>query len=244
MNHPDKKPEKLDLSEKGRDDSGQPASLDRRLFMQLQAFGGCADADLNEVIDWVRSLKAPAAVYKDVNDPQGIAIVSASEHPDFFVNEWRELLQRDLFRRFTHKPEFTMMGRTYAIGYEQNLEHILIERPIQRITNPELPWAVWYPLRRAGAFARLPEEDQRAILGEHGKLGAMFSVSDLGYDIRLDCRAIDKNDNDFVVGLIGRDLFPLSAMVQAMRKTRQTSEYLESIGPFFVGKAVWQQVPA
>jgi hypothetical protein len=29
-----------------------------------------------------------------------------------------------------------------------------------------------------------------------------------------------------------------------MRKTRQTSEFLESIGPFFVGKAIWQQVVA
>jgi len=29
-------------------------------------------------------------------------------------------------------------------------------------------------------------------------------------------------------------------MVQAMRKTRQTAEFLEQLGPFFVGKAVWQ----
>jgi hypothetical protein len=43
-----------------------------------------------------------------------------------------------------------------------------------------------------------------------------------------------------VIGLIGKDLFPLSAMVQAMRKTRQTSEFLEKLGPFFIGKAVWQ----
>jgi chlorite dismutase len=73
-------------------------------------------------------------------------------------------------------------------------------------------------------------------------LGALFSAGDLGYDIRLDCRGLDKNDNDFLIGLIGKELFPLSAMVQAMRKTRQTSEFLESLGPFFIGKAIWQQV--
>jgi hypothetical protein len=47
-------------------------------------------------------------------------------------------------------------------------------------------------------------------------------------------------DNDFVLGLVGPELHPLSAMVQAMRRTRQTSNYLASLGPFFVGRAVWQ----
>ena len=46
---------------------------------------------------------------------------------------------------------------------------------------------------------------------------------------------IDKGDNDFVIGLIGKELFPLSACIQAMRKTRQTSEFIEKMGPFFVG---------
>ena len=46
--------------------------------------------------------------------------------------------------------------------------------------------------------------------------------------------------NDFVIGLVGRELYPLSACIQAMRKTQQTSRYIEKMGPFFVGKAVWQ----
>ena len=44
--------------------------------------------------------------------------------------------------------------------------------------------------------------------------------------------------NDFVIGLIGKDLFPLSAVVQAMRRTQQTSIYLDRLGPFFVGRRV------
>jgi len=35
----------------------------------------------------------------------------------------------------------------------------------------------------------------------------------------------------------------LSAVVQEMRKTEQTAQYLDSLGPFFVGKAVWQAKP-
>jgi chlorite dismutase len=43
-----------------------------------------------------------------------------------------------------------------------------------------------------------------------------------------------------VIGLVGRELHPLSHLVQAMRKTVQTSQYLQTLGPFFVGHALWQ----
>ena len=229
-----------DLSEKGRDVRGQVIRTDRRLFMQLLAYG--EGENLQAVIDAVRTVNAPIAVYRDLNDPMGIGLMTASENPDFFLGPWRDLFHQPVFADLMPKPEYTMLGRSYSIGYEADLDHVLVNRPIQRMTNPEWPWAVWYPLRRAGAFERLPAEEQKAILSEHGQLGALFSAGDLGYDIRLDCRGIDKNDNDFVIGLIGKELFPLSAMVQAMRKTRQTSEFLENLGPFFIGKAAWQQV--
>ena len=58
--------------------------------------------------------------------------------------------------------------------------------------------------------------------------------------MRLACHGLDKNDNDFIVGLIGPKLHPLSAVVQEMRKTEQTSQYLDSLGPFFIGRAAWQ----
>ena len=33
----------------------------------------------------------------------------------------------------------------------------------------------------------------------------------------------------------------LSHCVQSMRKTRQTAEYIEKMGPFFTGRAVWMR---
>ena len=53
-------------------------------------------------------------------------------------------------------------------------------------------------------------------------------------------QALALNQRRFVIGLLGKDLYPLSAIVQAMRKTQQTSLYLERLGPFLVGRAVWQ----
>ena len=108
------------------------------------------------------------------------------------------------------------------------------------MSNPAWPWAVWYPLRRSGAFARLPAKEQGGILREHAAIGRAYGEQDLAHDVRLACHGLDKNDNEFVIGLVGKQLYPLSHVVQAMRKTQQTALYLEKLGPFFVGRAVWQ----
>ena len=68
----------------------------------------------------------------------------------------------------------------------------------------------------------------------------IFGAGDFAHDIRLACHGLDRDDNDFIVGLVGKELFPLSAVVQAMRRTQQTALYLDRLGPFFVGRAVWQ----
>ena len=121
-----------------------------------------------------------------------------------------------------------MFGRTYAIGYEQDLESTLITRPVERVTDPATPWAIWYPLRRKGEFVNLPPGEQRTILMEHGGIGRAFGRAGYGGDIRLACYGLDKNDNDFVVALIGPELYPLSAIVERMRKTKQTSQAIST----------------
>src|SRR2546421_36097 len=67
-----------------------------------------------------------------------------------------------------------------------------------------------------------------------------YGDADLAHDVRLACHGLDVHDNDFVIGLIGRELHPLSHLVQTMRKTAQTSQYLQTLGPFFVGHVRWQ----
>jgi chlorite dismutase len=108
------------------------------------------------------------------------------------------------------------------------------------VLNREWPWAVWYPLRRSGRFAQLPPEEQRVILAEHGATACRTGPGDYAHDVRLACYGLDKNDNDFVIGLLGKELFPLSTSSRPMRKTQQTALYLDRLGPFFVGRAVWQ----
>lgn len=231
-------PEPPDLSEKGGMRNGQPQRSDERLFMQFLAFGGCSD--VRAAADALRSAGVTGVLYEDVNDPRGVALLTLSEEPAVFVDRVRAMLNAPPLAALTQKPEYTMLGRTYSLGYEPDLRETLLERPRRTVLNPAWPWAVWYPLRRSGRFAQLPIEEQRVILAEHGAIGMSYGAGDYAHDIRLACHGLDKNDNDFIVGLIGKDLYPLSRIVQDMRKTQQTSLYLERLGPFFVGRAVYQ----
>jgi hypothetical protein len=229
-----------ELNERGAMKDGQRQVSDRRLFMLLQVFTGCPNPE--PLIQELSESRLEGVLYRNVADPRGVAILAMSEDPAFFVNELRELLNSGPFADLHLLPEYTMLGRTYSTGFEQDLEHWLINRPRTNVTNPDWPWAVWYPLRRTGAFARLPHDEQGAILREHAMIGRAYGEADLAHDIRLACYGMDTRDNEFVIGLLGRSLYPLSHVVQSMRKTRQTSEYIASMGPFFVGHAVWQRM--
>ena len=101
-----------------------------------------------------------------------------------------------------------MFGRSYSLGYEPDLADTLVQRPMRTVLNTEWPWAIWYPLRRSGRFAQLEEQEQRTILREHGAIGMAFGAADYAHDVRLACHGLDRSDNDFVIGLVGKELFP------------------------------------
>jgi chlorite dismutase len=225
---------KIDVRERG----AHQQSSDRRLFVQLQAFAGCADPKpLVRALE-VRGLEA--VLYQDLNDPRGIAVLTMSEDPAYFVTGLREVLTAEPFASLPLKPALTMLGRTYASGFEADLDDWLLRRPRRTMLNPAWPWGIWYPLRRTGGFARLSPQEQGAIIREHSVLGRAYGDADLAHDVRLACHGLDPHDNDFVIGLVGRELHPLSHLVQTMRRTAQTSQYIHTLGPFFVGHVLWQ----
>jgi len=239
VSHPPAAAAALDLREKGGPQDGQPQLCDRRLFFQLTAFSGAGDA--HKLVGGLGAYPGvDYVVYEEAGDPTGAAVLAATEDPALLFSKVRRDLQGGPFPGLRVKPEFSLLGRTYALGYEPRLEDWLLHRPRRVALDPAAAWAVWYPLRRTGAFARLPRPEQQQILKEHGNIGRQFGDAGYAQDIRLACHGLDKSDNDFVIWLIGKDLFPLSALVEAMRPTIQTSQYLENIGPFFVGRAVWQ----
>jgi Chlorite dismutase len=225
-----------DISEKGGVRDGRPQRSDERLFLQLLAFGNCDDS--RAVMGHLAGAAEAVVVYEDLNDPHGIAVLTVSQDPNTFIERVRPRLSAGPMAGLPLKSNYTMFGRTYSLGYEPDLHEVLVERPRRTVLNPDWPWAIWYPLRRNGKFAQLAADEQRTILAEHGQIGIAFGAADYVHDVRLACHGLDRDDNDFVIGLIGKDLYPLSALVQAMRKTQQTALYLDRLGPFFIGRKV------
>ena len=81
MNKPEDRP--FDLSEKGRSDDGETASLDRRLFMQFLSFGGLDFALESRLTRDLETFSATAVLYSDINDYGGAGLLTVSENPDF-----------------------------------------------------------------------------------------------------------------------------------------------------------------
>ncbi|HSH04119.1 MAG TPA: chlorite dismutase family protein [Anaerolineae bacterium] len=231
-------PEGPDVFEHGRTAEGEAIHVNWRLYMQFLAYGECERP--SELSAALQDAEIAHTIYADLNDPLGVGVLTFDMDPNFFVDRLRPVLVQRPFVNLVPKPEFTMFGRTYAIGYESDLERTLIGRPRGRVLDPETPWAIWYPLRRKGEFEQLSAAEQRSILMEHGGIGRAFGEAGYGSDIRLACHGLDTHDNDFVIALIGKELNPLSRIVQRMRKTKQTSQFLEKLGPFFIGKALYQ----
>jgi chlorite dismutase len=228
----------LDLREKGAPIAGGQQAMDRRLFIHFLAFTDCEDPSV--VGRALEGAGLTGAVYADAHDPRGVGVVAMDENPDVFVTGLRELFVKPPLAALRLRPELSLLGRTYGSGFEPNLEDFLLHRPRRIILGEGAHWAIWYPLRRLGAFAQLPPEEQGQILREHGRIGHRFGEAGFVQDIRLACFGLDKDDSDFVIGLIGRELHPLSACIQAMRGTRQTSQFMQRMGPFFVGRTLWQ----
>ena len=227
-----------DLVERGAPVRGEPQTLKSRLFVQLQVFTGCFDTA--PVIAAVRDSGLEATLYANVNDPRGVGVLLMSEDPTLFAEAGRALLSGSAFAELIPMPDFTMLGRTYASGREPDLVDFLLHKVRRHTLNPDYPWGIWYPLRRTGAFNRLPRGEQGRILMEHGTVGRGYGDLGLAADVRLECHGLDRDDNEFVIGLIGPDLYPLSKLVKDMRPTVQTSEYIQDMGPFFVGRVIYQ----
>lgn len=242
--HGEKKPglPEVDLNEYGGKKDGERQALNRRLFMQLLVFDVPAGASVTaaeaELVSALEKASVKGVVYADTNAPRGLGLLTWAEDPAYFVTHVRPAFAGPELSRVEHRADWAMLGRTYSTGHEPDLEFVLMERPIKNVQQADFGWHVWYPLRRKGIFAKLEGIEQSHIMREHASLGMAYGQKDVAHDVRLACHGIDARDNEFVIGLVGGTLHPLSHLVQAMRKTRQTSEFIEHMGPFFVGRVL------
>lgn len=234
----------IDVNEYGGKKDGVRQQMNRRLFMQLLVFDvppsrrASADDTARALGDMLRARGVAGVVYADAMDPRGVGLLTWAQDPARFVRDVRPLFATELLHDATMRNDYAMLGRTYSTGHEPDLGFVLLERPIKNVMDESFHWHVWYPLRRSGAFAKIEPIDQSHILREHASIGMAYGQLGIAHDVRLACHGLDPKDNEFVIGLVGKELHPLSHLVQTMRKTRQTSEFISQMGPFFVGYAV------
>ncbi len=82
---------RVDILEYGTDRDGTRTSTDKRLFMQLQAFGSCTNEQ--ELVNGLEKAKIQGVLYRDINDPQGVGLLTDVGRPDLLRNDrLRELL--------------------------------------------------------------------------------------------------------------------------------------------------------
>lgn len=239
----------IDVNEYGGKKDGVKQSMNRRLFMQLLVFRvptsahATPDGAAKSLAQALGERQISGVIYADAMDPRSLGLLTWAEDPAVFVDEVRPMFSEAPLSHVELRADYGMIGRSYSTGHEPDLEWSLLRRPIENVTNEAYPWHVWYPLRRKGSFAKLEPIDQSHILREHAALGIAYGQKELAHDVRLACHGLDAGDNEFVIGLVGKDLHPLSHLVQAMRKTRQTSEFIEKMGPFFVGYVLGTSLP-
>jgi chlorite dismutase len=238
-------PLSIDVAEYGAKRDGERQVSHRRLFMQLVVcdVAGDADAAAASTAEELLARGISGVVYADAVNPRGVGLLTWSEDPAHLPQAARPLFSKGALRDAVLRPSYSMFGRTYSTGHEPDLSFALLRRPIDNVMNEAYPWHVWYPLRRTGAFVRLEPQEQGAILREHAHIGMAYGQQELAHDVRLACHGLDADDNEFVIGLVGRELHPLSHLVQTMRKTRQTAEYIAKMGPFFVGHVAHRSSP-
>ncbi|KAF4668263.1 hypothetical protein FOL47_003118 [Perkinsus chesapeaki] len=228
------------LYEKGA--NGQTS--EERLYVRLDVLEAVDCARLpgskRKLEEQMKAADVSCVIYDNINSPKSIGLLTWSIDPSHFAKVVNPVLQQaGIGDVLSPVPGWTMLGKTYSNGHEPSLRDFLLKKVPRNATRQDAPYAVWYPMRRKGEFYMETPSDQCRMLLHHAAIGRAYAEVGAAYDIRLNCYGIDADDNEFVVGLIGKDLYGLSKIVEEMRKTEHTSYYLKSLGPFFVGLRVF-----
>lgn len=222
-----------ELAEKGH---GGTVS-NRRLYFQLRVLDA---PDANQAHEGIIKLRESLRgvgkgwiLYRDTCSAHSVGVLVWSEEPEDFALKLPNAIAS--CGKLVERRGWTMLGRTYANGHERDLEDFLLKKPARTLLCEDERWAIWYPMRRKGLFYLRPPAEQCDMLLTHASIGKSYADAGAAKDVRLKCYGIDEKDNEFVIGLIGKELFPLSRIVEDLRKTEHTSTYMQSLGPFFIG---------
>ncbi len=181
--------------------------------------------------------KLDCVLYKDAADARGAGLLILANDPELFTGELRDMLCARPYQALTVRPEYSLLGRAFSRNTEHS-DEVVISAARDTLMNTRWPWAVWFPLRHSRKFAGLSNDEQNRLLDEF-EATPEIEAGDAG-EVRLQCHGLDASGNDMFVGLVGGDLGQLSTIIARRQQTEYVTGYIDSLGPFFVGQAIWQ----
>jgi chlorite dismutase len=208
---------------------------DNTLFVQLQVFDIEPAAGPRAIVSALsrrlREKRIDGVIYGDANDHRGIGLLTWASDPAAILENVHALLGGKRFSALTPRPGWVMFGRVSGESAEGLPDVVL---------HAEQRWATWYPMRNKAEWGTLDQAKKAAAQKEHGAVAKEFVDSDKVSYVRLSCNGLDPEDNDHIFGLTATSLEDISLLQEAMRGTSQIANYVDKIGPVFVGRKVWQ----
>jgi hypothetical protein len=188
----------IDVREWGGKRDGERQVLDRRTFFQLMAFDvvhGQTLAGIQALASMLSEQRIASVLYQEASAPMTIALLTWSEDPAHFVERVLPIVDRP---ELVQRREYTMLGRTYSLGHEPDLEHACSAAPWSTASTQAGTGTSGIRSGASGAFEKLEKHDQGIILKEHAMIGMAYGKKGLAHDVRLACHGLDAGDNEFV----------------------------------------------
>ncbi len=208
---------------------------DNTLFVQLQVFdiepAAGPRALVSALSRRLREKRIDGVIYGDANDHRGLGLLTWASDPAAILENVHALLGGKRFSALTPRPGWVMFGRVSGESADAVPEVVL---------HAEQRWATWYPTRNKPEWGTLDKAKKTAAQKEHGAVAKKFIDNDKVSYVRLSCNGLDPEDNDHIFGLTATSLEDISLLQEAMRGTSQIANYVDKIGPVFVGRKVWQ----
>ena len=210
--------------------------------MKFTAFGGCADPQA--AVAALAEDGVEGALYVDANDPQGIGLIVAAEDPGLLRDDAARAVQPPAVRG-VHAQARVRHARPHVLDRlrARSRGHAVHEAARQDAEPREPLGRVVSAAARRRSFRRCRPIISAASWPSTARSRNATAPAGMPPTCASRATASTRTTTTSSSACSARTCIRLSAVVQEMRKTEQTAQYLDSLGPFFVGKAVWQAKP-
>jgi len=143
-----------------------------------------------------------------------------------------EALQAALRELRRHEPLATLLPTWNAMGVHRDAEFTANHLPaFMRDKEPEA-WLTVYPFVRSYEWYLLPEDERRAMLGNHGRKGAEYPQV-----LANTVASFALGDYEWILALEAPDLVDLVDLMRHLRQTDARRHVREEV-PFYTGRRI------